>query len=181
MVDSNQVLLFRKTGHDVRWWADRGREAGVQNDVELRNWMRDRHGITGYAQYAVSWEMFGYPDYMLRNAGELLDGQYIGHPELRPIADAVLAWAAAAGNVAIQLRKGYVSLHTPRRKFAQLTRTNNTTVDLTLRLDAPADERLEVIKVRAGDSFDRRIRLKGINDVDSHVFSVLATAAEQNS
>lgn len=28
----------------------------------------DGFGVTGYAQYAVSWEMFGYPDFMLRDA-----------------------------------------------------------------------------------------------------------------
>ncbi|WP_258074012.1 hypothetical protein [Arthrobacter sp. Y81] len=80
MVDSNQALLLRKSGHDAGWWAERGREAGLKNDSELRDWMRDEHGITGYAQYAVSWEMFG---------------------------------------VEIQMRKGYVSLHSPRRKFVE--------------------------------------------------------------
>lgn len=181
MVDSNQELLLRKTGHDVHWWADRGREEGLKNDAELRDWMRDHHGVTGYAQYAVSWEMFGYPEFMLRDADQLLDGQYANHPQLRPIADAVLAWAAATDGVEIQLRKGYVSLHTPRRKFAQLTRSNNTTVDLTLRLVAPADDRLEAIKVRADDLFDRRIRLKTADDVGPYVLATLARAVEQNS
>lgn len=181
MVDGNQALLLRKTGHDVHWWADRGREASLKNDAELRDWMRDHHGVTGYAQYAVSWEMFGYPEFMLRDADELLDGQYANHPQLRPIADAVLAWAAATDGAEIQLRKGYVSLHTPRRKFAQLTRSNNTTVDLTLRLAAPADDRLEAIKVRADDLFDRRIRLKTADDVDPYVLATLTRAVEQNS
>jgi hypothetical protein len=81
MVDSNQALLLRKSGRDVRWWAEQGRTAGVKNDGELRDWMRDEHGITGYAQYAVSWEMFGYPEFMLRDADELIDGQYESHPQ----------------------------------------------------------------------------------------------------
>jgi hypothetical protein len=72
----------------VAYWADLARTAGIKNDGGLRAWMRDDHGITGYAQYAVSWELFGYPDFMLRDADELIDGQYAKHPELRPIADA---------------------------------------------------------------------------------------------
>ena len=36
MVDSNQALLLRKSGHDVGWWAEQGREAGLNNDAELR-------------------------------------------------------------------------------------------------------------------------------------------------
>ena len=110
MVDSNQALLLRKSGSDVHWWAERGHSAGVKSDAELREWMRTEHGITGYAQYAASWEMFGYPEFMLRDADELLDGQYRDHPNLRPIANTLLAWAAAHPGVEIQMRKGYASL-----------------------------------------------------------------------
>lgn len=181
MVDSNQALLLRKSGHDAGWWAERGREAGLKNDAALRDWMRDEHGITGYAQYAVSWEMFGYPEFMLRDADELIDAQYASHPALRPIADAFLAWAAETAGVEIQMRKGYVSLHSPRRKFAQVTRANNTTVDVALRLDAPAEGRLEPVKVRAGDYFDRRVRLTSVEEVDDEVLGILAKALHQNS
>jgi hypothetical protein len=181
MVDSNRALLLRKTGHDVGWWAERGRAAGLRNDAELRNWMREQHGITGYAQYAVSWEMFGYPEFMLRDADELIDGQYANHPQLRPIADAFLAWAADTEGVQIQMRKGYISLHSPRRKFAQVTRATNTGVDLALRVDAPAEGRLEAVKVREGDFFDRRVRLRSEDEVDEEVRGYLNRALLENS
>ena len=135
MVDSNKALLLRKTGKDTAYWAAKAQAAGVRTDAGLRDWMRDGFGVTGYAQYAVSWEMFGYPDFMLRGADELLDAQYAKHPHLRPIADSLLAWAAATEGVGIQMRKGYVSLHSPRRKFAQVTRTTNSAVDVTLRME----------------------------------------------
>lgn len=181
MVDSNQELLLRKSGRDVHWWAERGREAGVKNDGELRDWMRDEHGITGYAQYAVSWEMFGYPEFMLRGADELIDGQYAKHPELRPIADALLAWAAASDGVGIQMRKGYVSLHSPKRKFAQVTRANNTSVDVLLRLAVAPGGRVEAVKVREGDFFDRKVRLKSVDEVDGELFGLLERALAENS
>ncbi len=181
MVDSNQELLLRKSGHDVHWWAERGRAAGVKNDGELRDWMRDEHGISGYAQYAVSWEMFGYPEFMLRGADELIDGQYAKHPELRPIADALLAWAAASDGVGIQMRKGYISLHSPKRKFAQVTRANNTSVDVLLRLAVAPGGRVEAVKVREGDFFDRKVRLKSVDGVDGELFGLLERALAENS
>jgi hypothetical protein len=49
------------------------------------------------------------------------------------------------------MRKGYVALHSTRRKFGQVTRANNTAVDVTLRLEAPIGERLKAVKVREGD------------------------------
>ncbi len=181
MVDSNQALLLRKSGHDAAWWADKGRAAGLRNDAELRDWMRNEHGITGYAQYAVSWEMFGYPKFMLRDADELFDGQYVEHPQLRPIADAVLAWAAATEGVQIQMRKGYVSLHSPKRKFAQVTRANNTAVDVALRIDLPAAGRLEAVKAPSGDPFGRRVRITTADEVDAGLLDILAAALHQNS
>jgi hypothetical protein len=181
MVDSSQALLLRKSGHDVQWWAEQGRSAGVTSDAELREWMRAEHGITGYAQYAVSWEIFGYPEFMLRDADELLDVQYRDHPNLRPIANTLLAWAAAHPGVAIQMRKGYISLHGSRRKFAQVTRVNNTAVDVTLRLEAPIGERLKAVRVREGDFFDRKVRLTSEAQVDQEVLDFLETAHEQNS
>jgi hypothetical protein len=181
MVDNNKALLLRKTGKDTAHWAGRARAAGIQNDGELRTWMRDEFGVTGYAQYAVSWEMFGYPEFMLQDADELIGGQYASHPQLRPIADAILAWAAAADGVQIQMRKGYVSLHSPRRKFAQVTRTTNTAVDVTLRLDAPAGGRIQAVRTRADDPFTRKVRLTSVDQVDEELLGILVTALEQNS
>jgi hypothetical protein len=66
--------------------------------------MRTEHGVTGYARYAVSREMFGYSEFMLRDADELLDGQYRDHLNLRPIANTLLAWAAAHPGVEIRGR-----------------------------------------------------------------------------
>lgn len=176
MVEYTQALLVRKTGHDVGYWAGQARSAGLTNDAGLRAWMRDEHGVTGYAQYAVSWELFGYPDFMLRDADELIDGQYGNHPGLRPIADALLAWASATEGVEIQMRKGYVSLLGPRRKFAQVTRTTNTAVDVALRLDAAPGGRLEALKSRADDPFDRRVRLTSVDQVDDELMEILGRA-----
>lgn len=181
MVETSQAKLLRKSGHDAAWWAEQGRAAGLADDAGVRAWLRDRHGITGYAQYAVSWEMFGYPDYMLRAADELLDAQYANHPGLRTIADTLLAWAAETEGVRIQLRKGYVSLHSTRRKFAQITRANNTCVDIALRIDGPAEGLLEAVNARAGDPFTRRIRLRAGTAVNGGVLAVLAQALHQNS
>jgi hypothetical protein len=125
--------------------------------------------------------MFGYPEFMLRDADELIDGQYASHPQLRPIADSILAWASATEGVQIQMRKGYVSLLSPRRKFAQVTRSTNSAVDVALRLDAPAGGRLEQVRTRADDPFTLRVRLGSPEHVDDELLEILAAALEQNS
>ncbi len=79
------------------------------------------------------------------------------------------------------MRKGCVSLHSPRRKFAQVTRTTNTAVDVALRLDAAAGGRLEALKVRSDDPFDRRVRLTSVDQVDEELLEILARALDQNA
>ena len=116
MIEFCQGLLVRKSGRDVHAWAEEARARGVAGDRELATWMRDEHGVTGYAQYAVSWELFGYPEFMLRDADELFAGQYADREHLRPIGEAILAWAQAHDGVTVQMRKTYVSLHSPRRE-----------------------------------------------------------------
>ena len=181
MVEWNQSLLLRATGHDIRWWADLARRQGFADNGALASWLRSEHGVAGYAQYAVSWEVFGYPDFMLRTADELLDGQYADRRHLRSLADTVLAWAGSADGVTIQLRKGYVSLLSPRRKFAQVTAATKSAVDVNIRWDGPAQGRLEPIRVRRGDPFTCRVRLRSAEDADDEFFAILTTSLEQNS
>ncbi|WP_249336177.1 DUF5655 domain-containing protein [Sinomonas gamaensis] len=181
MIEWNQSLLLRKTGHDIHWWADRARQQGFRDNAALGAWLRDEQGVTGYAQYAVSWEVFGYPEFMLRDADELLEGQYADRDHLRPLAEAILAWAETADGVAIQLRKGYVSLLSPRRKFAQVTAATKSAVDITFRWQGPTPERLEPIRVRADDPFAWRVRLRSSEDVDDELFTLLSAALKQNS
>jgi hypothetical protein len=179
MIDANIALLKRTTGEDATTWAGRARGAGIDTLPALKEWLAGQ-GITGYSALAVEWEMFGAPEFMLRSADELIDGQYADRPQLRPIADALMAWAVESG-VELQARRTYVSLQTARRKFAQKTPATNSALDLILRVDAPAGARLEVRKAPAGDPFDRRVRLRSVDDVDAAVFGLLATAREQSS
>jgi hypothetical protein len=80
-------------------------------------------------------ERFGYPDYLLASAEDLLAGQYGDRPQLRAILDAVVAVAQTFGGIDVQARKTYTTLLTPRRTFAAVRPTTKTRVDLALRLD----------------------------------------------
>ena len=62
----------------------------TEAEADTRRWLA-ANGVSGYAQNPVMWELFGYPDFFLKDAGQLLDGQYADRPALRPIADAVIA------------------------------------------------------------------------------------------
>jgi hypothetical protein len=129
-------LLKRRTGAGVEEWNRRVRQSDADTDqATLRRWLEDQ-GVRGYAQQLLVFERFGYPDYLLASADQLVDAQYADRPTLRPILDRILSAAPGFEGVTVQARKGYVTLVTPRRAFALIRVATGRRVDLGLRLDA---------------------------------------------
>ena len=127
-------------------------------------------------------ERFGYPDFLTASADQLVEGQYADRPALRPVLDAVLAAAAAAvPDVAVQARKGYVSLVGPRRTFAVVQASTRSRVDLGLRLpDRQPGGRLLVARSIGNGACTVRVPLAGVGDVDDEVTDLLREADAAN-
>src|SRR2546430_10693452 len=87
-------------------------------------------------------ERFGYPDFLLATADELIDGQYSDRPQLRPIFDALIDAAVGLGKVTIQARKTFVSLVSPRRTFPPIQPTAKNRIGLGLRVERRKPGRL---------------------------------------
>lgn len=138
--------------------------------------------MTGYPAMLLVMERFGYPDYLIASADELIEGQYADRPALRPILDAVLARLPAIGGVSVQARKTYVALVTPRRTFAAVQPTTKKRVDLGLRLaeQAPAG-RLERAPSFGQSSMTMKIGLASPDEVDDEVERWLRRAYEENA
>lgn len=174
-------LLKRRTGDDLETWNARVRESGIDDEPSLRAWLTEQ-GVTGYPQSLLVMERFGYPDFLIATADELIDGQYADRPQLRPILDAVLATAAGVGDVAIQARKTYVTLLTPRRTFATVKATTRRRVDLGLRLaDPPHGGRLQAVSGMGNRAMTARIGLESMDEVDDEVAYWLQRAYGENA
>lgn len=177
MIDQCEALLIRSTGEGSDVWAQRARAAGLTEEAPLKAWLID-HGVRGYASNAVEWKVLGYPDSFLKSADELLDAQYADRPQLRPIGDALLAWAESVG-AEIQMRKTYVALR-GRRKFAQIAPATKAAVDVHLRLAEAAGPPAATARVAADDPLDQRIRLRSLEDVTNEVLDLLARSFAEN-
>jgi len=171
-------VLRERTGADVDAWMARIRAEGPADEPGLRAWL-EAHGVTGYARSMLLRERFGYPDFMAASANDLVDAQYADRPALRPIYEALISAATALGDVAIQTRKGYVSLVTPRRTFARIQPTTRTRVDLGLRLqDRPPGGRL--VRCRMHETMPLQVALATPAEVDAEVLDLLAQAYAAN-
>lgn len=173
-------LLSRKTGRTVDEWNGRVAATGIATEADLRAWLKDQ-GVTGYAQMLLVMERFGYPDFLTADAATLVDGQYADRPALRPVYDRLVAIASGLPDVSVGARKTYVTLSTPRRKFAVIKATTRRRVDLGLRLDGvTVSGRLEPPKVLRDDALTARIALAAPDDVDDEVAEWLSRACELN-
>src|SRR2546428_697567 len=84
MKDMSARLLKERTGEGVGTWNRRIQRERLDDEESLRLWLT-KQGVTGYAQSLLVMERFGYPDFLLATADELIDGQYADRAQLRPI------------------------------------------------------------------------------------------------
>jgi len=172
--------LERQTGQDTAAWRTLITKAAPADEPALRAWL-DEHGVTGYPQMLLVWETFGYPEFLLASADELVGAQYADRPDLRPVFDAVIAAVSGFGPADIQARKTYVSLLTPRRTFGIVQASTRTRVDVGLRLgDVPPDDRLLVAKSLGNEAITRRIALTAVDDLDDVALEWLRRAYEES-
>jgi hypothetical protein len=169
-------LLEERTGVDLATWTRRVAEHAAGDEAALRAWLVDQ-GVTGYAQSLLVMERFGYPDFLLASVDELLDGQYRDRAALRPVLDTLVALVTPLGGVAVQVRKTWVSLDSPRRQFALVRPTTRTRVDLGLRLpDVAPGGRLAEARGLGNDTINVRVGLHSTDEVDDEVAGWLAAA-----
>src|SRR2546422_2970042 len=133
MKDMSARLLKERTGEGVETWNRRIKRERLDDEESLRVWLT-KQGVTGYAQSLLVMERFGYPDFLLATADELIDGQYAGRAQLRPIFDALIDAAAGLRPGTIQARKTYVSLVSPPPAVARGQTTTENPADLRLRV-----------------------------------------------
>jgi hypothetical protein len=172
-------VLEKQTGEGVDAWKRRIGSKRLHDERSLRAWLTSQ-GVTGYAQSLLVMERFGYPDFVLASADQLIDQQYADRPQLRPIYDAIVAAAAQSGDVVIQARKTFVSLVTPRRTFARVQPTTKMRVDLGLRLESQRPGgRLQPSNIH--ETMRLQVSVTAPNQVDSEVKKWLRQAYLENS
>jgi uncharacterized protein DUF5655 len=178
MQELSARLLQERTGENVAAWNQRIAKEQFEDEKSLRAWLT-KQGVTGYAQSLLVMERFGYPDFLLASADDLINGQYVDRPQLRPVLEAVIDAAASLGQVTIQARKTYVSLVTPRRTFARIQPTTKSRIDLALRLEGHRPGgRLQPSKVH--ETTPLQIGLASVDDIDLEVLNWLQEAYDQN-
>jgi hypothetical protein len=176
--DANAARLERQTGADVATWNARIAVAGLSGMDALRVWLK-AEGVTGYSAQLLRYETFGYPDFMTATADDLIEGQFADRAALRPIYDALVEAALDLGEVAVQARKTYVSLLTPRRTFARVQPTTKARLDVGLRLDGQSPGG-RLLACRIHETMPVQLSLTRAEDLDAEALDWLERAYRAN-
>jgi Domain of unknown function (DUF5655) len=172
-------VLEKQTGEGVTAWNSRIRKHRFGDAKHLRKWLSQRN-VTGYAQQLLVMERFGYPDFVLATAEELIEKQYADAPQLRALYGAIVKAAASCGDVVVQARKTFVSLVSPRRTFARIQRAGKTRVNLGLRLDGQRPVG-RLVRSNLHETMRLQISLTTAAEVDADVRRWLKRAYVENS
>jgi len=169
--------LEKNSGKSLAEWVAIVRASGLAKHGEMVKYLKTEHGFThGYANMVAI--KARETDASLPTSDDLVENQYRGKEELRPIYDALIEAVARFGDdVEISPKKAYVSLRRSKQ-FGLIQPATKTRLDLGLNLgDVAAGGRLE-----PSGSFNsmvsHRVRLGHTGEVNDELIDWLRQAYE---
>lgn len=165
--------LEATTGRSLGEWVDLARATGLEKHGAIVAHLKSDHGLKhGYANLiALTLLRDGEPE------GEaLVDAQYTGKENLRPVYEAIVAAVTAFGDdVELAPKKTGVSLRCAKQ-FALITPATRNRVDLGINIrDVESSERLAEV----GGMCTHRVAVTDVSEVDQQLVGWLRTAYEQ--
>ena len=174
-LESMKAGIAEKTGKPLDHWVKIVKSSGLEKHGEQMSLLKTEHGMThGYANF-VCQAAKGRLD---ASEDDLLAGQYQGKEGLKPIYDALEAFAKTLGDdVEIAPKKTSVAFRRSKN-FAVVTPATKSRVDLGLNLKGEAGT-LRLAEEKPGGMCTHKIKLQAVEEVDDEVKAWLKAAYER--
>ncbi len=167
--------LEKNTGKSLAEWIRIVKASGKEKHGEMIKFLKTEHDFThGFANLVV--HKARQSDAGSAEESDLVDGQYKGKEQFRPIYDDLIKKIKAfGGDVEIAPKKAYVSLRR-KKQFGLIQPSTKSRLDIGINLkDAKPTGKLE-----ASGSFNsmvsHRVRVESASDVDKNVVQWLKKA-----
>ncbi len=175
MEDTMIANLEKNTGKSLAEWIKIVKASGKEKHGEMIKFLKTEHDFThGFANLVV--HKARQSDAGSADESDLIDGQYKGKEQFRPIYDDLIKKIKAfGGDVEIAPKKAYVSLRR-KKQFGLIQPSTKSRLDIGINLkDAKPTGKLE-----ASGSFNsmvsHRVRVESASDVDKNVVQWLKKA-----
>jgi predicted transport protein len=179
--------LASKTGRTLDEWVEVALGSGLEKHGQIVGMLKAEHGVShGYANLIAhaargssSVSVAAGSDAPPTDQPDLIDAQYQGKEDLRPLYEQITAAVEAfGGDVELAPKKSYVGLRRSTQ-FGLVQPSTKTRLDIGLKLrDAAASERLE-----ASGSWNamvtHRVRVTRPEEVDDELLGWLRRAYEE--
>lgn len=171
--------LPEKTGRSLEEWVELVRGSGHEKHGQMVKFLKDEHGLShGYANLVA--HVRRDPAILERSEEEdLVEAQYSGKDDLRPIYEKIIAAVAAFGDdVELAPKKAYVSLRRSKQ-FGLVQPSTKTRVDVGIKSGSlGTGGRLEPAG-SFNSMMSHRVRVSSPEDVDDELLAWLRTAYEE--
>jgi len=174
-METMKANLLKTTGKSLDQWAALVKSSGLAKHGDQMTWLKETHGLGhGYANL-ICHSAKGSLDVA---DSDLLSGQFAGKEALRPVYDAIEAFAKGLGSdVEVSPKKTSVAFRRSKN-FAVTTPASKTRLDLGLNLkDLPGTDRL--LPEKPGSMCTHKVKLESAKDVDAEVKAWLKAAYQK--
>ena len=161
-----------KTGKPFQHWIDLVNKSSLTKHGELVKMLKEKHNFGhGYANLVVHTAKKSSARTSSANSDELVNTQYQGKEQLRPIYESLLQKIKKMGpDIEVVPKKNSVSCRR-KRQFVLIQPSTKTRIDVGLKFnDRPHEGRLET-SGPFGTMCTHRVQLKKISDVDPQLIS----------
>tara|TARA_R110000787_G_scaffold41769_7_gene102883 strand:+ start:1431 stop:1982 length:552 start_codon:yes stop_codon:yes gene_type:complete len=172
MMESMKVGLKAKTGRSLDDWVKIIQASGLATHGEQMKLLKTDHGVGhGHANMICQAAKGRFDE----DPRDMLAGQYTGKEALRPVYDALEAYARTlGGDVEVSPKKTSVAFRRSKN-FAVVTPATKSRIDLGLNLKGmPGTGRL--LEEKPGSMCTHKVRLETLADIDTELKSLLKDA-----
>lgn len=167
------------TGKTLEQWISIVKKKNFSKHGEVIKYLKEEHGFTHGFANLVAHKAKGSDAGSVDDKESLVQKQYEGKENLKPIYDKLLASVLALGkDVALAPKLAYVSLRR-KKQFGCLQPATKTRFEVGLNLkDTPGQGILEEVKA-ANAMFSHKIKLTSVDEINKEVTGWLKKAYEQ--
>lgn len=174
-LDTMKTTIADKTGKPFDDWVKLVQSSGLEKHGEQMKMLKTEHGFGHGHANLVCQAAKGRLD---ADEGDMLAGQYEGKKNLKPVYDALEAFARSLGDdVEISPKKTSVAFRRSKN-FAVVTPATKSRIDIGLNLKGEAGT-LRLIEEKPGSMCTHKMKIQMVEEVDDELKAWMKAAYER--
>ncbi|HPE76226.1 MAG TPA: DUF4287 domain-containing protein [Draconibacterium sp.] len=170
--------LQKNTGKTLNEWIKIVQEKGFEKHGEILKFLKEQHAFTHGFANLVAMKSRGADAGSVENKDELIEKQYKGKENLKPIYDKLISEIQKLGDdVEIAPKNAYVSVRR-KKQFALLQPATKTRFEIGIILKG-AEEKGKLIAINTANAMcSHKINITEAGDIDKEVLDWIKAAYE---